>query len=1153
MKAVWLGGSTTAPSTSAVNYLALTGDLEHTPTATELARANILTDDVEILSITAVLGNAPGSGKSWTLTLRNAGANTAAAVVVSGTDQTATWNGSVTCLADSRIGLSITPSGTPAAIGSIRWIITYQTGGNFYIALTGRTSAPTGTLANQYIGFTGVHNNGPSSSTTAAAELAPTGYTVTKLGMAMGGSTSMAGGATVRCGKQGMATVSSSLGWGSANGNDEIGTLTTPLHVDAGETAQIHLASGASLAWLPYLFTATIVPDVVGEQILSYSDTVAPSTTVTQYVAPSGQGTGSWNATESAVALRSPAARVTKLYAQQVTAPGSGKSRDFTLRQNGAATPLVATVAGTATDGNSGGGSPSATPTVASVGTYLPYASGQTSSAIPVPAGVTNLATDLIVVLLFLNNNANPAITTPLDFVEAPSSPVVNNTASNQFVLKVFWRRPTAADTGTYNFTWSGATGACGFAMRISGAVATGNPFDVSNSVASTVATNATTPAVAVTTTGANELLLYFAANYGGLDTALMSGFAEHLDAEGVVAQSKAQAVAGASGSLVANYTSASGSSAWVGAIKPAVAASSVTYLLGDQLTIEQKPTGTPAATAGVKVSMVLLIDQNVSGDIAAVMVAATASLNGQVQALGVMAATMRAPSASLAGQNSQSGALAATMRTMAVALTGSQQINGTMVAALRAAVAQLAGTGIASGVMAARMQAVVALLDGDTTSGELAARLTRMVAVVNGSQTVRGVLAATMRAALFTAGGSVSTGAGTLAARMRAPTTALVGIVVDVVAPPAPEPVRFVVARAMPNPVIVSPTQIVALRTAAGTQIAQYLGDQQVSLTWSREAKETSRCELTVQSDMTYTGRIPDVQPWSHWVDVWDDQGQLLLWSGPVVKMVANRDQVVISARDISALGSRTRVPITKRWEATDPALIAGEMYRYMIEHHNLDAQAIVRPDPLGETYDFKTAANDGQVDKVIEDLVGLGMTWTVVNGTPILGPWSRKPVASLGERDFIGGGLTITRDGTNSYNDILLRSGTDLARAIVPMGGLALQQTVDVDSMFGVSNTDKATLSYAQYVGKIRDMVSLSDGVVLHPAAPISIEELIPGARVFVEAYGIIFTMGLTRAEVTTSAGSSQVSVGMEAVDDELPELVELQARRYTGGAQL
>lgn len=1149
MRAVWLGGSNTAPSTSAVNYYALTGDLEHTPTPVELARANILTDDVEITSIAAIVGNAPGSGKSWTLTLRNGGANTAAAVTISGTDQSAVWTGSATCLADTRLGLSITPSGTPAAIGSIRWVITYQTAGNFYLAFSGRMSAPSGTLSNQYIGFNGAHDNAPSSSITASAELAPTGYAVTKLGMAMGGS-SVLNGATVRCGKQGMATVSSSLAFVSADGQDAIGTLGTPLHVDAGETAQIHLAAGGSLPWTPYLFSATIAPDIVGEQILSYSDTAVPSTTVTQYVGPSGENNGAWNATESVVALRAPACRVTKLAVQQVTAPGSGKSRDYALRQNGGYAGLTATVAGTATDAVSP--TTGAAPAIASVGTYIPYTSGLTTAAIPVPSGVSATPTDIVVVFLFLNTAANPTVTPPLDFVEVPNSPLVNAAASKSFVLHMYWRRATAADAGTYNFTWSGPCAADGFAFRMTGCVATGNPFDVTAQAISADGSASAYPAVSVTTTAANELLLWIAANYGGYDSPLLSGFTESFDNEGQVLQSKAQAVAGSSGSLTAAWTgSVNSASAWAGAVKPTAAATPA-YLLGDLLSIEQKPTGTPAATAGVKISLVLLLDQNVSGAVAATMVAATASLNGQVVAAGVMAATLRPPSIALAGQNSQSGALAATMRTMALALTGSQQINGTMVLALRAAVAQLVGSGNANGTMAATMQRLIAQLDGDTTSGEIAVTLRRLIASVNGSQAVRGVLAATMRQLLFSGTGSAGSQA-SITASLRAPSASLVGIVVDVVAPPALPAVQFKVARAMPNPQIVSPTQIVALRTAAGTQIAQYRGDQQTNLTWSREAKETSRCELTVQSDMTYTGRIPDIQPWAHWADVWDDTGQLLLWSGPVVKMVANRDQVVISARDLSAYGSRTRVPITKRWDAIDPALVAGEMYRYMLEHHNLDAQAIVRPDPLGDRYDFKTTADDGQVDKVIEDLVGLGMTWTVVNGTPILGPVSRRPVASLGERDFVGGGLTITRDGTNSYNDILLRSGSDQARAIVPMGGLALQQTVDIDSVFGVSNTNKATLSYAQYVGKIRDMLSLSDGVVLHPASPISIEELIPGARVFIEAYGIIFTMGLTRVEVTTSAGASQVSVGMEAVDDELPELVELQAKRYTGGADL
>lgn len=342
----------------------------------------------------------------------------------------------------------------------------------------------------------------------------------------------------------------------------------------------------------------------------------------------------------------------------------------------------------------------------------------------------------------------------------------------------------------------------------------------------------------------------------------------------------------------------------------------------------------------------------------------------------------------------------------------------------------------------------------------------------------------------------------------------------------------------------VVSDTQICALRTNKGVQLDQWLPSNQLSLTWGREQRETSTCKLQVINDGI---RPEDIVPWLHWVDVFDDQGQDLLWTGPVTGRSIGRDQVSISAMDISALTPKTRTRLTKRWDATDPAVIAGEHYAELIDHHGLNTKARIRHDPLGDRFDFASKADETQTDAVIGQLVDLGLYWTVVNGVPILGPWDRAPVAALGVEDFIGAGLTLTCDGTNSYNDILLRGADNLARAKVPMGGLALQQTVTIDNMFGVSNTDKAVKQYARYVGSLRDTIALPEGSVLHPDAPITIEQLIPSARVTVTAFDMTFLMELRSMQVSSGAGSSgsQTSVSLVAVDDELPELVELQQR--------
>lgn len=353
-----------------------------------------------------------------------------------------------------------------------------------------------------------------------------------------------------------------------------------------------------------------------------------------------------------------------------------------------------------------------------------------------------------------------------------------------------------------------------------------------------------------------------------------------------------------------------------------------------------------------------------------------------------------------------------------------------------------------------------------------------------------------------------------------------------------------------MPAPVSLPEHQIVSLHTGTGVQLYQFLGNDLIDLQWSRELRSTSRCEATVPSTLDYN-RIPDLVPWQHWLSVWDNSGQDLYWTGPIQKVSATRESMTVSARDISALFTRTRCPITKRWDTTDPADMATELIEAMIEHHGLGVAPITRADPLGDKFDYAVSADERMLDSVLDELVSFGLYWSVVAGTPLLGPMPRTSVAALSEYDFVGGGLTVIRDGSQFYNDVLLRSADALSRARVPLGTLNLQAIVNIDSMFGVSNTDRAVKQYARYVSTIRDTVSLPDNSVLHPNAPVTLDQLVPSARVTVDAYGVLVLMQLTGVDVQYTSETSSVSVRMESVDDELPELVDIQDNdSLTGG---
>jgi len=350
----------------------------------------------------------------------------------------------------------------------------------------------------------------------------------------------------------------------------------------------------------------------------------------------------------------------------------------------------------------------------------------------------------------------------------------------------------------------------------------------------------------------------------------------------------------------------------------------------------------------------------------------------------------------------------------------------------------------------------------------------------------------------------------------------------------------------------VLTDTQIVSLHTVQGVQLYQFLGSDLIDLVWSRDADTPSRCEITVPSQLDFN-RLPDITPWLHWVSVWDDTGQELLWTGPIHKTSATRDSMTISARDMSSLFGRTRCPITKRWDVAWPVDIADELIGYMIELHGLSIKPVVqpvRPKQYDERYDFAVSTDGTMLNSVIDNLARLGLRWTVVSGIPVLGQLPRTTVAALSENDFVGGGLVVVRDGSETYNDVLLRGADNLATASVEMAGLHLQTTVTIDDMFGVSNVDRAVRQYARYTATIRDTVILPDSSVLHPNAPITLAQLVPGSRFVVDAYGLLITAELVGIDVTCSSTSSAVSVRMASVVADTPELVTIQERASISG---
>jgi hypothetical protein len=193
-----------------------------------------------------------------------------------------------------------------------------------------------------------------------------------------------------------------------------------------------------------------------------------------------------------------------------------------------------------------------AAPAFGSAGTGLAYGA-RTNSSIPVPAGV---AAGHIVLVHLYADDSSPTVTPPSGFTEITFSPTPLTTGPTS-QQHIYWKRATGADSGTYLFTHAAANTQA-VATRWTGCVTTGTPLEVLGSAQRTTA-GTVTPAVSGTTAGADRLLVFTGTEYSSPTWTPPTGFTEAVDFESVTVDYKAQATAGATGSVSAT---ASGSNA---------------------------------------------------------------------------------------------------------------------------------------------------------------------------------------------------------------------------------------------------------------------------------------------------------------------------------------------------------------------------------------------------------------------------------------------------------------------------------------------------------------------------------------------------------------------------------------------------------------
>lgn len=257
-------------------------------------------------------------------------------------------------------------------------------------------------------------------------------------------------------------------------------------------------------------------------------------------------------------------------------------------------------------------------PQFGSSGTHI--SGNATTANFPVPAGVAT--GDIIVIPIFLNVAATTITAMPTDFAHAEGSPIAVGTSHS---LAVVWKRATGADAGTYDFTLSTNEYRAGAAHRYTGCITSGSPWETPTDTAFEDTSATVTPAVDITTTGANRLLIFSATNWAGGAWTPPTGFTKRMDTGDRVhtLADNVQASAGATGSITATCAGSDKRVAWLGALKPTatggggpttVPVNQVTEtdtaqpvrVLRSRTVVQVTETDTPQAIAKIKIKAVL-------------------------------------------------------------------------------------------------------------------------------------------------------------------------------------------------------------------------------------------------------------------------------------------------------------------------------------------------------------------------------------------------------------------------------------------------------------------------------------------------------------------------------------------------------------------
>lgn len=322
-------------------------------------------------------------------------------------------------------------------------------------------------------------------------------------------------------------------------------------------------------------------------------------------------------------------------------------------------------------------------------------------------------------------------------------------------------------------------------------------------------------------------------------------------------------------------------------------------------------------------------------------------------------------------------------------------------------------------------------------------------------------------------------------------------------------------------------------------------------SVKWSRELNEVT--QATVHCFLP-AGIVDLLEPWVHLLQVHRDDA--LVWEGIVLRVESSWNRVVVNASDAGLMFSRRRVPHDRVWRQHDASQVMQTMVEDAVGHRDptgLTEAITARPSRVWVTAAWSAA--ECMVGDVVDDLVGMGLSWCVSAGRLLVGPvGSEYTTAQLSDRDF-DNRMTVVKDGSEVVTDALvLGKGVwgQWSAVESPLGSVQALESADGAVRKAEAEEIARRLVADASVSPRRLLVP--SGSRLMPDAPVSVEELVPGVLVPVASRqtGVLMAsvMQLLKVEVSVDSGGEKVNVTLSEISvthdaGELPDPADLDWR--------